>query len=49
MLANVRGLREPIFEHDFLMGIDMMGEIMQEPYTEERLELEFERRLHMNV
>lgn len=49
VLANVRGLGEPIFEHDFPAGSDIMGEIMQEPYAEERLELEFERRLRVKA
>lgn len=44
-LANVRGLGEPIFEHDFPPGSDMMGEIMKEPYVEETIELELARRL----
>lgn len=47
VLANMRGLGEPIFEHDFPVGSNIMEEIMEQPYAEERLELEFSRRLCM--
>ena len=49
VLANIRGLGEPIFEHDFPVGSNMMGEIMKEPHAEERLELEFVRRLRVKA
>lgn len=44
VLANMRGLGEPIFEHDFTGG-DMIGAISREPYGKERLELELSSRL----
>jgi len=40
VLANVRGAGEPIFEHDFPPGTDMVGEILAGPYARERFELE---------
>lgn len=45
VLANMKGAGEPIFEHDFPPGTDMMGEIRAEPYAQERLEMEFAWRL----
>lgn len=45
VLANVRGVGEPVFEHDLPPGVDMVGETMQGPYAKERLELEFVTRL----
>jgi hypothetical protein len=48
VLANMRGAGEPIFDQDFPPGSDMIGEIMQGPYSKERLEMEFNSRLqHM--
>jgi len=44
VLANVRGAGEPIFEHDFPPGTDMMGEILAGPYARERFELEIAAR-----
>ncbi|RPB03502.1 hypothetical protein L873DRAFT_1826171 [Choiromyces venosus 120613-1] len=41
VLGNMRGSGEPIFEHDFPSGTDMMTEIREGPYTQERLEMEF--------
>ncbi|KAF8535175.1 hypothetical protein BDD12DRAFT_918718 [Trichophaea hybrida] len=49
VLANMRGVGEPIFEHDFLPGTDMMGEIREGPYAKEQLEMEFSARLRMVV
>ncbi|KAA8895985.1 hypothetical protein FN846DRAFT_900423 [Sphaerosporella brunnea] len=40
VLANLRGAGEPVFEHDFPPGTDIMAEIREEPYTQER-EMEF--------
>ena len=40
VLANMRGEGEPIFEHDFPPGTDMMGEIREGPYAKERFEME---------
>jgi hypothetical protein len=45
VLANMRGAGEPIFEHDFPPGTDKMAEMQQEPYAQERLEMEFASRL----
>jgi len=45
VLANVRGAGEPIFEHDFPPGTDMMSEICEGPYAGERLEMEVASRL----
>ncbi|KAF8465276.1 hypothetical protein BDZ91DRAFT_659436 [Kalaharituber pfeilii] len=45
VLANMRGAGEPIFEHDFPPGTDMMTEIREGPYAKERLEMEFASRL----
>ena len=44
VLASTRGAGEPIFEHDFT-GEDMMTEIREGPYAQERLEMEFASRL----
>jgi len=41
----MRGAGEPIFEHDFPPGTDMMGEIRQGPYAKERFEIELGARL----
>jgi len=45
ILANVRGAGEPIFEHDFPPGHDMVGEILAGPYGQERFQLEIASRL----
>ncbi|KAG0131596.1 hypothetical protein HOY82DRAFT_578573 [Tuber indicum] len=45
VLANVRGVGELIFEHDFLPGTDMVGEICAGPYGKEIFELEIAARL----
>jgi len=45
VLANVRGAGEPILEHDFLPGADLVGEILAGPYARERFELEIAARL----
>ncbi|KAG0641783.1 HNH endonuclease-domain-containing protein [Tuber brumale] len=45
VLANVRGAGEPIFEHDFPSGTDILGEILAGPYARERFELEIAARL----
>ncbi|KAG0136490.1 hypothetical protein HOY82DRAFT_478951 [Tuber indicum] len=36
VLAKVRGAGEPIFEHDFPPGTDMVGEILAGPYAREK-------------
>lgn len=45
VLANMRGAGEPIFEHDYPPGTDMMGEIMEGPFAAEHMELELFSRL----
>jgi hypothetical protein len=48
VLANMRGEGEPIFEHDFPPGTDMVGEIRDGPYAKERFEMEIAARLRVN-
>ncbi|OJD20389.1 hypothetical protein ACJ73_08279 [Blastomyces percursus] len=38
-LANMRGAGEPVFEHDFPPGTDMLCTQQQEPYGKERFEM----------
>ena len=45
VLANMRGAGEPVFEHDFPPGTDMMTEIREGPLAQERFELELSSRL----
>ena len=40
VFANVRGAGEPVFEEDYPLGTDKMETLPNEPYGEERLELE---------
>ncbi|KAG0136480.1 hypothetical protein HOY82DRAFT_479109 [Tuber indicum] len=47
VLANVRGAGEPLFEHDFSPGTDVVGEILAGPYAQERFELEVAARLRV--
>jgi len=49
VLANMRGAGEPIFEHDFPAGTDMMAEIRKGPLAQERFELELSSRLRVVV
>ncbi|KAH0548613.1 hypothetical protein GP486_007843 [Trichoglossum hirsutum] len=44
VLANMRRAGEPIFEHDFPPGTDMMKEIREGPYAQERFEKELAAR-----
>jgi len=44
VLANMRGVGEPVFEFDFPPGLNMMGEIMSGPRAE-RMEFELFSRL----
>lgn len=41
----MRGAGEPIFEHDFPPGSDMMGQILEGPKAAERMEFELHSRL----
>jgi hypothetical protein len=45
VLTNMKGVGEPIFEHDFPPGSDMMGETMEGPKAAERMEFELLSRL----
>lgn len=45
VLANMKEAGEPIFEHDFPPGTDMVKEILQSPVPAERMELELFSRL----
>ncbi|KAG0132665.1 HNH endonuclease-domain-containing protein [Tuber indicum] len=45
VLANMRGAEEPAFEHDFLLGTDMVGEILAGPCAHGRFEFEIAARL----
>ena len=36
VLANMRGAGEPVFEHDFPHGTDMLATWQKEPYGKER-------------
>ncbi|KAL7620654.1 hypothetical protein AAE478_009649 [Parahypoxylon ruwenzoriense] len=45
VLTNMRGAGEPVFEHDFPPGSDMMGEIRDGPNATERMEFELFSRL----
>ena len=45
VLANMRGAGEPIFEHDFPPGSDIVGEILNGPKPGERMEFELFSRL----
>ena len=45
VFANMRGVGEPVFEHDFPPGKDMIGEVHAGPYAAARLAMEFASRL----
>jgi hypothetical protein len=45
VLANMRGAGEPIFEHDFPPGSDIVGGILSGPRAAERMEFELFSRL----
>ncbi|RPB13388.1 hypothetical protein P167DRAFT_544720 [Morchella conica CCBAS932] len=49
VLANMREAGEPIFEHDFPPGTDMMREIREGPCAQERFELELAARLGVAI
>ncbi|KAH8147936.1 uncharacterized protein LAJ45_08037 [Morchella importuna] len=49
VLANMRGAGEPVFEHDFPPGTDMMREIREGPCAQERFELELAARLGVAI
>jgi hypothetical protein len=45
----MRGAGEPVFEHDFPPGSDMMGDILRGPRAVERMEFELFGRLAAQV
>jgi len=45
VLANVRGVGEPIFEHDFPPGSDIVGHVLRGPKAAERMEFKLFGRL----
>ena len=45
----MRGVGEPVFEHDFLPGSDMMGDILRGPRAADRMEFELFGRLAAQV
>ena len=49
VLTNMKGAGEPIFEHDFPPGSDMMGHILRGPRAAERMEFEIFSRLAAQV
>jgi hypothetical protein len=49
VLANMRGAGEPIFEHDFPPGSDVVGDILSGPKAAERMEFELFTRLAAQV
>jgi hypothetical protein len=49
VIANMKGAGEPIFEHDFPPGSDMVGDILRGPKAGERMEFELFSRLGAQV
>jgi hypothetical protein len=45
VLVNMKGAGEPIFEHDFPPGSDMIGSILKGPKAAERMEFELFNRI----
>jgi hypothetical protein len=45
VLVNVRGTGEPVLEHDFPPGSDMVGSILKGPKPAERMEFELFNRM----
>lgn len=45
VLTNIRGVGEPIYEHDFPPGSDILGEIRDGPKAAERMQFELFSRL----
>ena len=45
VLVNMKGAGEPIFEHDFPPGSDMVGSILKGPKAAERMEFELFNRM----
>jgi hypothetical protein len=49
VLANMRGVGGPFFEHDFPPGSDMIGHILRGPRAADRMEFELFGRLAAQV
>jgi hypothetical protein len=49
VFTNMRGAGEPIFEHDFPPGSDIVGDILTGPRAAERIEAELFGRLAAQV
>ena len=49
VLVNMKGAGEPIFEHDFPPGSDIVGDILKGPKAAERMEYELFSRLAAQV
>jgi hypothetical protein len=49
VLTNMRGPGEPVFEHDFPPGSNIMGHILRGPKAAERMEFELFGRLAAQV
>ena len=49
VLINMRGAGEPVFEHDFPPGSDIMGDIINGPKAAERMEFELFDRIAVSI
>ena len=49
VLINMRGVGEPVFEHDFPPGSDIMGDIINGPSAAERMESELFGRIAVSI
>jgi hypothetical protein len=49
VLTNMKGAGEPVVEHDFPPGSDMVGDILRGPRAAERMEFELFGRLAAQV
>ncbi|KAG4444160.1 hypothetical protein IFR05_000389 [Cadophora sp. M221] len=49
VLTNMRGAGEPVFEHDFPPGSDIMGSILEGPKAAERMEFELFNRFATQI
>ena len=49
VLMNMKGAGEPVFEHDFPPGSDIVGDILRGPRSTERMEAELFGRLAAQV
>lgn len=49
VLVNMKGAGEPVFEHDFPPGSDIVGSILRGPKAAERMEFELFDRLAVQL